>query len=290
MFKNKTLFKHFTVLSFMAFLFTGITLILFISNHVEKNMLQNLGGMEAAQIQMHIRELNEIIATTMFLGLLILYLLLMKVISNASRTLVYQNKKLQEQKQALESNYKNTIITLSNAVDARDPNTAGHSERVAKISLDIGIKLNLSESQLKNLELASLFHDIGKIGIPDKILLKPEKLTDDEFEIIKRHPVIGVNILTNINYLEPTLMLILFHHEKYSGNGYPTGIREREIPLGARIIAIADSYDAMISDRPYRKGMSPEAAVAEIINQRGIQFDPFIVDVFVEIFQCIKYS
>lgn len=243
-----------------------------------------------AEIREHISSLNTIIAVLMFSGLLFLYIFLIKVIYNASRTLVSQNESLKIQKKELEesylklnSSYKSTIIALSNAVDARDPYTAGHSERVTKIALEIGQNMGLSSKQLETLELAALFHDIGKIGVPDNILLKPDKLTNLEFEKIKEHPAIGVNILKDIDFLKNTFPIILHHHEKYSGGGYPYGIKGVEIPAESRIITVADAYDAMTSDRPYRKALTHEQAIDELIKLKGIQFDSNVVETFLKI-------
>lgn len=285
--RKLSLLKHFTIFSFIAFIITGTVLGFFISDHI-KGVLEVYIPYD--EIKQHMAVLNRTIAIVMFIGLLILYLFLLKIIYNASRTLVLQNKSLLDQKMELEisyqklnSSYKNTIMTLSNAVDARDTYTAGHSERVAEISLEIGKELGLSESQLENLELAALFHDIGKLGIPDKILHKPGKLTDDEYEIIKAHSQIGINILKNIDFLKEVLPIILYHHEKYSGDGYPAGLKWNEIPLESRIIAVADTYDAMTSDRPYRRGLAHSDAASEIMTLKGIQFDPDIADAFYKI-------
>ncbi|WP_070000013.1 HD-GYP domain-containing protein [Cellulosilyticum sp. I15G10I2] len=240
------------------------------------------------EISMHTDMLISIISKTQFFGLFILFFLLLRIIHSASKTLVNQNKELNEKKIKLEESYKrlnksylNTVISLSNAVDARDPYTAGHSTRVAKISLEIGGVLGFSEDRLKALEYSALFHDIGKIGIPDYILNKKDKLTDKEYEIIKKHPDIGVNILQTIDFMAGNLSIIRHHHERYSGGGYPMGLSGKEIPLEARIIAIADTYDAMTSDRPYRKGLPEEAALNEIIKNKEIQFDGKLVDAFI---------
>lgn len=241
-------------------------------------------------IKHHTKALNRTVAIIMSLGLLILYLLLLKIIYNSSKTLMFQNQSLLEQKVKLEesylklnSTYKSTVITLANAIDARDPNTAGHSERVTRISLEIGRILELDNSQLELLELAALFHDVGKLGVPDKILFKPGKLTDDEYDQIKAHPRIGVNILKDIDFLRKVLPIILHHHEKFSGGGYPSDIKGDDIPVESRIIAVADTYDAMTSDRPYRKGLPHDNAIHEIIKLKGTQFDANIVDAFLKV-------
>lgn len=246
-------------------------------------------------ISSHAKMLIRTIALTLSGGLLILYILLINILYRASKTLVAQNSELEKQKIELEESYKKlddsykaTVSLLSNAVDARDPYTAGHSERVTKISLLLGETLNLSKSQLQNLEYAALFHDIGKIGIPDYILLKNGKLTDEEYGIIQQHPCIGVNILNSVNFLKDALPIIKHHHEKFGAKGYPDNLNGQEIPLGSRIIAIADAYDAMTTDRPYRKGFSHEAAAEEINRNRGLQFDNELVDIFMQIDQNIK--
>ncbi len=149
------------------------------------------------------------------------------------------------------------------------------------MSLEIGKVLGFSEDRLKALEYSALFHDMGKIGIPDHILNKKDKLTDKEYEIIKKHPDIGVSILQTIDFMAGNLGIIRHQHERYSGGGYPMGISGKDIPLEARIIAIADTYDAMTSDRPYRKGLPEEAALNEIIKNKEIQFDGKLVDAFI---------
>jgi len=143
---------------------------------------------------------------------------------------------------------------------------------------------------LDKLEISALFHDIGKLGVPDSILLKPGKLDELEFQKIKEHPTIGVNILKNIEFLKGSFPIILHHHERYAGNGYPDGISGKDIPLEARILCVADTYDAMTSDRPYRKALPHEEAVAEIIRFKGSQFDPEIVDAFLKSYQSPYYK
>ena len=242
------------------------------------------------EIDMHVKSVILKISIIVFSGLLILYLLLIKIMYNSSMKMLKQNEALiknsndlKEAYSKLNLSYKSTVLALSKAIDARDTYTAGHSERVTKISLKIGQALNLSSDQLNELEIAALFHDVGKIGIPDKVLNKPGKLTDEEFNQIKEHPSIGVNILKSIEFLDNTLTMILHHHEKYNGNGYPSGISGEAIPLESRIICVADTYDAMTSDRPYRKGLPHSVAVDELIKFKDIQFDPKIVDAFLKI-------
>lgn len=285
--KNRTLMKTFTIYSSIAFLITGILLSYFLINHITTDYVFNISSSE---VKPHIFDLYRIIFLTVFSGLIILFALLSNVIYVTSKTLEKQNRSLEKKSKELEvayaqlsMSYKNTVIALSSAVDARDAYTAGHSERVSKIALLIGRKLLLTEQELKELELAALFHDIGKIGIPDAVLNKAEKLNDDEYNYIKRHPEIGVSILKNIDFIKEEIPIILHHHERYDGKGYPAGISKEEIPLGSRIIAVADTYDAMTSDRPYRSGLSNDVAITEIINNQNTQFDKTVVNAFLEI-------
>ena len=228
----------------------------------------------------------------MFGGLMLLFFLLIGLMLNTSKTLLKQNESLQQQNEMLEKanemidkSYKNTIKAISGAVDARDPYTSGHSSRVTKISLEMGKELFIGDEELKVLEYATLFHDIGKIGISDSILNKPEKLTQAEYDLMKKHPLIGIQILQGIEFLEESLPIIKHHHERVDGKGYPEGLKDKEIPLGARILAIADTFDAMTTDRPYRKGVSEKDAIEEILRNKGSQFDSELVDVFLKISQ-----
>lgn len=242
-----------------------------------------------SDIKYHAKELTFIISLSIFIGLVLLYILLIKIIYNSSKTLISQNENLIKNKLEIElaysklnDSYKNTVIALSNSIDARDPYTAGHSEHVANISLEIGRQLGLDASKLSTLEIAALLHDIGKIGISDEILHKTGKLNEYEYSKIKEHPTIGVNILKNIEFLKDAAPFILYHHERFNGGGYPLGIKGYAIPLEARILAVADSYDAMVSDRPYRKGLTHDIAINELIKFKGIQFDGFVVDAFLK--------
>lgn len=246
-------------------------------------------------VSSHANMIVQVIVLTLFGGLLVLFLLLIGILYKTSKTLLRQNEELIKQKAEIETSYKrlddsykSTVIALSNAVDARDPYTAGHSARVTKISLLLSRELNMSEEDSRVLEYAALFHDIGKLGIPDRILNKNGKLTDEEYELIKKHPDIGISILGKIDFLSEALPILRHHHERFCGNGYPCGIKGEKIPLGARIIAIADTYDAMTTDRPYRKGFSHDSAVQEILKNRGTQFDDMLVDVFMKIESRIK--
>lgn len=187
----------------------------------------------------------------------------------------------------LESFYTIFAATL----DARDPYTAGHSIRVAEYAVKIAEAEGLSPDQINLLHKSSLLHDIGKIGIRDNVLLKEGRLTDEEFEQIKLHPVIGANILEQINLpddLKPLLPGVRYHHERYDGKGYPEGLRGEGIPLFGRIMAIADAYDAMTSDRPYRKGMPLKKALTIIEGGKGTQWDPHLASLFIEIMSTLE--
>lgn len=169
------------------------------------------------------------------------------------------------------------VRSLVSTLDAKDAYTRGHSERVALVARRLGAHLGLPEEDLRNIYLSGLLHDIGKIGVDDQVLRKPGQLTREEFEQIKRHPVIGYNILAGLRNLQAVLPGVRHHHEAFSGNGYPDGLAGEEIPLMARILAVADSYDAMISDRPYRGGLKLEKLEEILREGSGTQWDPRIV-------------
>ena len=179
-------------------------------------------------------------------------------------------------------NYYNTINTLSLAVEARDPYTRGHSERVTNYALGIGRTMGLSQEELSILKYSGKIHDIGKIGISDLILLKPGKLTPSEKAQIELHPIKGVEIIANLKFLEPGVPIIKHHHERYDGMGYPDGLRDKSIPLGARILSVADAFDAMTSERPYRGALAFEEAIEDLKRNSGKQFDPYIVSAFLQ--------
>jgi HD-GYP domain-containing protein (c-di-GMP phosphodiesterase class II) len=185
----------------------------------------------------------------------------------------------------LQSFYFEMIQTLARAIDAKDAYTYDHADRTRKYAKKIALRMNLPSSIIKNIEFAALMHDIGKIGISDDILLKKEHLTVEETETIKKHAVIGYNILEPVQFLKSVAPMVLYHQEWYDGKGYPEGLEKEEIPLGARIISVIDSYDAMTSDRPYRKAMPLEKAISELKKGSGIQFDPKVVNIFIDILE-----
>ena len=191
-----------------------------------------------------------------------------------------ENARLFEQAQ---SGYLNTIRTLSNIIDAKDSQTFGHSERVMEHCMDIAEALKLSETQKEILRYAGLLHDIGKIGIDVGILRKPSKLTKDEWKIMAMHPVVGSGIVEQIGFLDDMAPIILHHHERYDGKGYPSKLKRDKIPLGARILSVVDAYESMVSDRPYRKALSSKKIRQELLEGAGTQFDPDIVRIFIKV-------
>lgn len=193
------------------------------------------------------------------------------------------NTKLKESQENLEKAYLESIEILRHTVEAKDIYTRGHSDRVSAYSVLIGKYLNLSEQDLHTLKIGGLFHDIGKIGIPDSILLKDAKLTDDEYSEIKNHPSIGKHILSNATIFQNIVPIVYHHHEKYDGCGYPAGLAGEDIPLFARIAAVADTFDAMTSKRSYRNALPLEVVSSEIRRCSGSQFDPKIAEVFLDI-------
>ncbi len=182
----------------------------------------------------------------------------------------------------LRSAYLGTIRSLADAIEAKDPSVRTHSEEVARYVAAVAARLELEPRRREELLFASLLHDVGKIGISERILLKPGRLTSDEFNVIKLHPRIGHRIVAGIPALAPVAPAILHHHERYDGSGYPAGLEGERIPLEARIIGVADSFSAMIADRPYSPGRSPEESCCELERCAGTQFDPAVVEVFVE--------
>lgn len=182
---------------------------------------------------------------------------------------------------ALDQLFMASIRSIVEAIDAKDPYTKGHSVRVVEYSMMIGEACGLARDELKNLEVSAILHDVGKIGIPDEILRKPGRLTDEEYEYIKKHPMFGAEIITPISQMKALMPNIMHHHERYDGLGYPNGLKGRKIPLFARIIAIADSFDAMTSGRLYRSKFTDAQACQELLDHRGTQFDARLVNVFI---------
>ncbi len=173
-----------------------------------------------------------------------------------------------------------TVSALSQAIDAKDGYTRGHADRVSRIAGAIAREIGLSESEIEHIELAGMLHDIGKIGIEDRILLKPARLDPEEQEAMQRHPIYGASILEPSKQLRPLVPIVLHHHEHFDGSGYPEGLIGDEIPLASRILLVADAYEAMTSDRIYRKAIGHERALEQLNKYKGIQFDPKVVRAF----------
>jgi response regulator RpfG family c-di-GMP phosphodiesterase len=191
-----------------------------------------------------------------------------------------------ENKILYESIYINVLDTLKSlisSIQARDHYTEEHSQRVTEESVRIALSMNCSINDIESLKIAGVLHDIGKIAVPDSILLKPGKLTQEEYLIIKNHPTIGENIVKPIILLEKERRIIQCHHERWDGNGYPIGLKGADIPMLARILSVADSYDAMTNNRPYRTAMSKEKAIEELIQNVNAQFDPDVVNAYIKI-------
>lgn len=191
--------------------------------------------------------------------------------------------KLEQSNKELSLAYDATIEGWSRAMDLRDKETEGHTERVTEMALRLSLAMGLDEASRIHMRRGSLLHDIGKLGVPDDILLKQDDLTDAEWEIMQRHPIFAFNMLSQIPYLKHALDIPYCHHEKWDGSGYPRGLKGEEIPLAARIFAVVDVWDALRSDRPYRKGWQPSRIRQYILEQRGKHFDPQVVDVFCEL-------
>lgn len=194
-----------------------------------------------------------------------------------------QSHQTRHMEKEVQQAYRSTLEALLAALDVRDTETEGHSERVAAYTMAIASRLKLDPSEVPHIERGALLHDIGKIGVPDSILYKPGPLTPEEWEIMKQHPVLGYRMCMKIEMLRSAAPIVLHHHERWDGKGYPYGLMGEEIPLGARIFAIADTLDAMTSDRPYRKALSFAQAREEIARCAETQFDPALVEVFLTI-------
>jgi len=198
-----------------------------------------------------------------------------------AETILSQKNRLSRYAKDLEESYIATVRVLAASIDARDPYTLGHSTRVAFLACELGRKLGFSTEEIEHLEKACLFHDVGKIRTPDDILLKEQRLNLQEVEVMRRHPDEGADILRMAPSLHRYIPVVRYHHEWYNGNGYPEGKKNAEIPIHAQIISIADAFDAMITSRPYRRALTTQEAIKEIMRFRGTQFSPELTDAFV---------
>jgi HD-GYP domain-containing protein (c-di-GMP phosphodiesterase class II) len=192
-------------------------------------------------------------------------------------TAAVQIKSVEEQLSALRTSL---ICAFNQLLDLKDLNTGVHSTRLAEWALHVAGELGLDERAFSDIEVAALLHDIGKIGIPDAILHKPAKLSDEEYSLMKKHPEYGWAVLRHVPGMERASLMILHHHESFDGKGYPAGLIGNEIPIGSRVVSVIDAFDAMVSCRPYRNGLPVEEAIRRLVLSRGTQFDPEVVDSF----------
>lgn len=198
-----------------------------------------------------------------------------------ARTSVSDGFRVKELHSELQAVRTSVVCALNQLLDLKDLNTGVHSTRLAEWAVRIGRDLGLDDGYLRDVEMAAILHDIGKIGTPDAVLKKPSQLTDAERTVIRKHPEYGWAVLRVVPGLERVSLFVLHHHESYDGSGYPAGLRGDEIPIGSRILAVMDAFDAMISSRPYRRGLSLEEAVRRLEAGMGTQFDPIVTPCFV---------
>ncbi len=195
---------------------------------------------------------------------------------------VIENSKLHEE---VKSNYFNTLRAVINAVESKDRYRKGHSERVTEIALSIGDKIGLSKRRRNILFQAAILHDIGKITVDPAVLSKKGKLSEEEIGLIRQHPIIGYRIIEPLSFLREVKACVSEHHERYNGEGYPSGTKKEELTLEGRILAVADAFDSMTSDRPYRKALTDKEAISELEKNAGGQFDPHVVKLFIEVYR-----
>jgi HD-GYP domain-containing protein (c-di-GMP phosphodiesterase class II) len=202
--------------------------------------------------------------------------------TNAIETVEGFRYRIMEMEDRYRKQFLAMAVTLVSLVDLRDAYTGNHSERVARYVRAMGLRLGLKDSQLDNVVMAALLHDIGKIGVPDNVLLKPGALTPEEFAHIRKHPELGWMALKNIEDFKSVSLIVLHHHERMDGRGYPGGLKGAAIPLGARIVAVADSYDALTTNRPYRPACNRQQAVDELLANSESQFDSRVLEAFLD--------
>lgn len=265
--------KKFEILKKIRELDEDLYIILVISSRISQVTLKKL---KTIVIQGYCKKNDKLNQLPLFIESAIKSIDQMKTIKNI-------NNELLKSKEQLEKAYLESIETLRYTVEAKDNYTRGHSDRVSQYSVLIGLNLGLSPFDLKTLRIGGLFHDIGKIGISDSILLKNGKLTEEEYNEIKKHPIIGKNILSNAEIFKDIIPIVLYHHERYDGKGYPYGLADKDIPLLARIVSVADAFDAMTSKRSYRNELSLDFVKEEIRSKIGTQFDPIVATTFLDI-------
>lgn len=251
---------NYTAVGFLTFVvFSIIEILIIVFNQSDKSLISMIIGLMSLLIMVVIQQISDTLK------------------EKTSLEQELYNKSLENEQLLI-----HIVQTLAGTIDAKDTYTKGHSGRVAYYSKEIARRFGYSESEQDDIYLMGLLHDIGKIGVPDAVINKPGRLTDEEYELIKKHPVIGANILSNIKEKPELAIGAKWHHERYGGNGYPDGIKGEEIPEQARIIAVADAYDAMTSSRSYRDPMPQERVIKEIRDGSGTQFDPRFADIMLE--------
>jgi putative nucleotidyltransferase with HDIG domain len=238
---------------------------------------------DIAPIDAALMRIQVTIAAIMALGAALLWLVLNGVYARSSKRIVAQAGALEDALALRERTYDATLTALTSALDFRDNETGGHSDRVVGYMELVLEQMNIRGAELATLRRGALLHDVGKIGVPDSILRKPTALSESEWGVMKRHPEFGARIISGIPFLEDVARIVRHHHERWDGMGYPDGLKGDRIPLGARIFAVGDSFDAMTSDRPYRRGLLIAAAREEIRRCAGSQFDPAVVTAFMSI-------
>lgn len=274
----------------ITFIATFLTFIIGYWNHKNKSDRLLFFGLLVTMLSVIFESISVYFVVSIsgiFIGIGILILLFINVIRTIHiiRNIIKQQQRaeLDKRKKHMEEMSLQLMQTLSTTIEAKDEYTRGHSHRVAQYSVLIAEALGWNTKDIDHLQYAAYLHDIGKIGIPDTILNKPSKLTNEEFAIIKEHTTIGANILKNITLIDHVQEVVKYHHERYDGLGYPDGLKGKEIPIQARIVAVADSYDAMSSRRIYRNQLSKQQIIAEFQQNKGTQFDPEITDIFLQL-------
>ncbi len=253
--------------------------IIFLTGH--KNMVPPIKTIRELEIQGYFEKSNRFDQLELLVESCVKSIRQMKQIKAYQQGLQEKNEKLNEAYRQMNENYTQMLMTLRLTVDAKDLYTRGHSDRVSFFAEKIGRAMGLSKEALERLRVGGLFHDIGKIAISDAILQKPGKVTDEEFAEIKKHPEYGERILSAITQMKDVLPIIRWHHERIDGRGYPDGLKGDQIPLETRIVTVADSFDAMLSNRRYRSGMKLDVVIEELERCKGAQFDEEVTDVFV---------
>jgi len=193
--------------------------------------------------------------------------------------------KVRRYAEEVELSYDSTLKVLMAALDTKDPTTSGHSERVTRLTVELAKEMGVPRERLIDIERGALLHDVGEIGVPDEVLRKPASLDNAEWEAVQKHPLLAGLMVSKVDFLEGALPILLYHHERYDGSGYPFGLDGKAIPIEARIFGVVDAYDAMTSDRPYRHAMPHALAMREIQAQAGIQFDPEVVEAFLRVIE-----